>query len=467
MAERRPLPTGFLEGLERIVGAPHVDRDPERLALASRDETPGAAPALPDAVVHPGSTEEVSQILRAASEAGVYVTPRGAGTGHSGGCIPIHGGIVLATDRMARLLALDAENLVVDVQPGLILGDLQQAVEQAGLFYPPDPNSAAMCTLGGNVAENAGGPRALKYGVTRDYVLGVEAVLPGGEVLHTGKRTVKGVAGYDLTALLCGSEGTLAVITRITLKLVPLPRALETALVVFPSSEHAAKAVAATLAAGVVPRTLEYMDKDSLRALRNFGAPYRFPEAAGAALIVETDADAGEVAFAALCRAVDVMQGQGAIDTRVAADAAQRRDIWHSRKLLSQATRRLRKQKVAEDVVVPRSRLPELVARHGELGEKYQLGTCAYGHAGDGNLHCQVLFDDDDELPRVHALLHELFAVVVGMGGTISGEHGIGIAKRDFLPLEQSAALIDVQRRVKAAFDPAGILNPGKIFPRP
>ena len=464
---RRPLPNGFLSRLERIVGARYVTTDADGLERASRDETPNLLPSLPDVVVRPGSAEEIADVVRACAEASVYLTPRGAGTGHSGGCVPLYGGVVLATDRVARILAIDAENHVADVEPGVVLADLQAAVEEVGLFYPPDPNSAAVCTLGGNVAENAGGPRALKYGVTSDWLLGVEAVLPTGEGVRTGRRTVKGVAGYDLTSLLCGSEGTLAVLTKITLKLTPLPRAVETALVVMPSSEAAARAVAQVLAAGVVPRTLEYLDGRSIDAVQRFGAPYRFPAGAGAALIVETDADTPQLALESLARAVDVAHGAGALDALVASDDRQRRDIWQSRRLLSEATRRIKKRKVAEDVVVPRSRIPELVARHGELGDKHGLLTCAYGHAGDGNLHCQVLFDDDDELPQVEALLHELFTVVVSMGGTITGEHGVGIAKRDFLPLEQSEEVIALQRRVKAAFDPAGILNPGKVLPAP
>lgn len=462
---RRPFPASFLSRLEDIVGAKYVVTDSESLTQAAVDETPNGKPAMPDVVVHPGCTQEIAEVLRACTEANVYATPRGAGTGHSGGCVPVYGGLVLATDRVSRILKIDTENLIAEVEPGVILADLQQAVEEVGLFYPPDPNSASMCTLGGNVAENAGGPRALKYGVTSDFVLGLEAVLPDGTVLETGKQTVKGVAGYDLTSLLCGSEGTLAVMSKIRLKLVPLPRSVQTALVVFSSSEQAARAVAATLAAGVVPRTLEYMDRHSIEAVTRFGAPYRFPVDAGAALILETDGDDSEVAFAALSRAVEAMQKVGAMDAHVAQDEKQRRDIWQSRKQLSAATRRIKKRKVAEDVVVPRSRIPELVARHGELGEKHGLMTCAYGHAGDGNLHCQILFDDEEELPRVEALMADLFRISVEMGGSITGEHGVGYAKRDFLSLEQSPAAIDLQKRLKRVFDPAGILNPGKIFP--
>lgn len=462
---RRALPPGFLTRLEQIVGAKYVITDGEAFVASSRDETPNLVPAMPDVLVRPGSSEEIADVVRAASEAGVYVTPRGAGTGHSGGCVPIYGGLVLATDRVSRILRIDRENLVAEVEPGVVLADFQAAVEAEGLFYPPDPNSAAWCTLGGNVAENAGGPRALRYGVTRDYLLGCDAVLATGAHIRTGKQTVKGVAGYDLTGLLCGSEGTLGVLTKLILKLVPRPQVVETAIVVFSCSEDAAAAVAAVLRAGVVPRTLEYLDGRSIDAVRQFGAPYRFPANAGAALIVETDADTREVAFDTLHRAVDVMFERRAIDALVARDEGQRRDIWQSRKMLSEATRRIKKRKVAEDVVVPRSRIPELVARHGQLGEKYGLLTCAYGHAGDGNLHCQVLFDEDDELPRVDAVLRELFLAVIEMGGTITGEHGVGIAKRDFLALEQGEVLIELQRRVKEAFDPAGILNPGKIFP--
>lgn len=462
---RRPLPHGFLSRLEGIVGERFVRTDEEALLACSRDKTPGLEPALPDVVVRPGTSEEVLEVVRAAAEAGVYVTPRGAGTGKAGGCVPVYGGLVLDLGRLSRVLLIDAENLVARVEPGVILGDFQAAVEAEGLFYPPDPASLSSCTLGGNVATDAGGPRALKYGVTSHYVLGLEAVLPTGERVRAGRQTVKGVTGYDLVRLLCGSEGTLAVLTEITLRLVPLPGAVKTALCVFSSSRAAASAVAGILRAGIVPRALEYMDRASIEAVRATPAPYRFPEGANAALLLETDAETEEAAFHALSRAVEVASAHGALDALVATSERQRREVWESRWRLSEVVRRMKPKKVSEDIVVPRSRIPEMVARLDELGERHGLFTCAFGHAGDGNLHAQILFDDVAELPKVNALLDELFRLTVEMGGTITGEHGVGVAKRAFLAYEQSDALIKLERRIKAAFDPAGILNPGKMLP--
>jgi glycolate oxidase len=464
--ERRPLPDTFLSKVEKIVGGRHVITDAEALEPTSHDAAPNLPVVLPDAWVRPASTAEVAAVVGLCAEHGVYVTPRGAGTGQSGGAIPLYGGVVLGLDRLTTIVGVDREDLVTDVQPGVVLQTLQEVVEEEGLFYPPDPASMQWCTLGGTVANNAGGPRALRYGVTRDYVLGLEVVLPTGEVIRTGKRTVKGVTGYDLTALMCGSEGTLGVITGMTLKLLPQPRAVQTALCVFDTSEAAARAVAGILASGLVPRTLEYMDRVSIEAVRQQQPPYRFPAGAGAALIVETDGDDEPTAFAQLMRALDVAQAAGALDVLPATDEAKRREIWESRRLLSAATRRIKKTKVSEDVVVPRSKIPEMVARVGALGERHGLMTCAFGHAGDGNLHVQVLFDDPaTEMTRVEALLEDLFRQTIALGGTLTGEHGVGLSKQRFLGLEQSPELIALQRRLKAAFDPAGIMNPGKFLP--
>ena len=462
---RRALPDGFLTRLEAIVGAKYALTDEEILARCGRDETPNLAPALPDVVVRPGSTAEVAAVMRACAAQGVYVTPRGAGSGKSGGCVPVFGGVVLALDRLTSITRIDKGDGICVVEPGVILETLQQSVEAEGMFYPPDPASQSWCTLGGNVACNAGGPRALKYGVTGTYVLGLEAVLPTGETVRTGKSTTKGVAGYDLTSLLVGSEGTLGIITSITLKLLPNPLHVQTALAVFPSSEHAVRAVSAVLAAGILPRTLEYLDKDSINAVRVMNPPYRFPLNAGAALLVETDGESETGTLEALTRALDVCTEHGAVDALLATDAKQRRDIWQSRRLLSEATRKIKKRKVSEDIVVPRSKIPEMVARTGALGDKHALATCSFGHAGDGNLHTQILFDDESEMPRVEALLDDLFATVLELGGTITGEHGVGLSKKKYLPLELSADLLALSQRVKDAFDPAGILNPGKFLP--
>jgi glycolate oxidase len=461
---RRALPAGFLSKLSSIVGDGSVLTDDDTLTRHGRDETPNLPVSLPDAVVRPDTTAHVEAIMAMCSAHGVFVTPRGAGSGKAGGCVPVCGGIVLALDRMTRILDIDTENMIARVEPGVILQTLQEAVEAEGSFYPPDPASLSWCTIGGNVACNAGGPRALKYGVTGTYVLGADVVLASGERLKTGKQTTKGVAGLDVTSLLVGSEGTLGIITDITLKLLPTPRFVQTALAVFPGTESAVRAVSGALARGILPRTLEYMDKDSIDAVRVMNPPYRFPVNAGAALIVEVDGDSEQGTLESLARVIDVMTEQGALDAFLAQDEKQRRDIWQSRRLLSEATRKITNRKVSEDIVIPRKKIPEMVARTSMLGEKHRLKTCSFGHAGDGNLHTQILFHSDDDLPRVDAMLDDLFALTLELGGTITGEHGVGLAKKKHLPMELSAGMMSLQSRLKHAFDPAGILNPGKFI---
>lgn len=462
---RKPLPPDFISRLRDIVGENFAVDDEETLLRHGHDETPNLTPSLPDVVVRPGDVDQVQKVMQLCAKDSVFVTPRGAGSGKAGGCVPVYGGVVLGLDRLTRVLELDTENLLARVEPGVILQPFQESVESEGMFYPPDPASLSWCTLGGNVACNAGGPRALKYGVTGTYVLGVDAVLPTGERIKTGRSTTKGVAGYDVTSLLTGSEGTLAIITGITLKLLPNPRFVQTALAVFPSTEPAVRTVSAILARGILPRTLEYMDRDSIEAVRVMNPPYRFPVNAGAALILETDGESEQGTLEALERCLEVTSEFGAVDAFLAQDAKQRRDIWQSRRLLSEATRKIKKRKVSEDIVVPRSKIPEMVARTGLLGEKHKLMTCSFGHAGDGNLHTQILFDDDSDMPRVEALLDDLFDIVLEIGGTITGEHGVGLSKKKYLPKELGPDVVALQQRLKDAFDPRGILNPGKFLP--
>ena len=449
--------------LESLLGAGKVlGGDDEALAPWARDES-HCTPVAPAAVVLAASRADVEAVLRYAAEKRVPVTPCGARTGKSGGSIPAPGGIALSLERMDRVLAFEPDDGVIVVEPGVITGRVMELAEEAGLFYPPDPNSWEMCTIGGNVAENAGGPRALKYGVTRDYVLGLEAVLAGGEVIRTGRRTVKGVAGYDLTSLLVGSEGTLAVITEITLRLVPLPREVRTALCVFADAQAAARTVAAVLRAGILPRTLELFDDQAIAACADSG-PFRFPAGAGAAILAETDGDDGEAVMGALVRLGEIAVEQGALEVLVAQSAAQRRDLWATRRQVSSALKARFPRKISEDVVVPRSRIPEAIERFKAIGREHGFPVATYGHAGDGNLHTNVLFRDAVEAPAVEACLSALMRATLELGGTISGEHGVGLAKRAFLPWEQAPGLIALQRRLKAAFDPLGLLNPGKIF---
>jgi len=437
--------------------------DAEALEPWGRDESDlGCVP--PEAVARVESDAEIQAVFEVASRHRVPVVPVGARSGKSGGSLAVHGGIAISTERMNRILEVSSEDLVARVEPGVILATFQAEVERHGLFYPPDPNSLELCTLGGNVAENAGGPRALKYGVTREYVLGLRAVLPTGQVIRTGHRSIKGVAGYDLTALLVGSEGTLAVITEILVKLLPRPRQVATALVAFASVADAARAVSRVLAQGVIPRCLELMDDVSLAAIART-APGRFPARAGALLLVETDGNDETQVFDEMVRVAELIAADAAGEVLVARDESQRREIWEVRRYLSVNLKALHPLKLSEDVAVPRSRIPEMVDRAKAIGARLGLTVATYGHAGDGNLHCNVLFDSAAQRPAVDEAVAAILCAAVELGGTITGEHGVGLAKRDFLELEQGRELVDLQRRLKAVFDPLGILNPGKIFP--
>ena len=453
------------------LGSSKVDTsEAGREAHASDDSD--ATGRTPDAVVLASSREDVAAALAIAEEHGVPVTPRAAGTGRTGGAVPVAGGIVLATHGMTNILEIDREDLVAVVQPGVITGDLHAAVEAEGLFYPPDPNSMKTCMIGGNVAENAGGPRAFKYGVTREYVLGLETCLMGGRVLRTGKRTVKGVTGYDVTALLVGSEGTLGVFTEATLKLVPMPTEVATVLALFADVRAAADAVRRVVAAGIVPRCLELLDPGALEAIAKQGVS--FDARAQALLLVEIDGSGfpavsgGEGRSAPLDEAM-MRLGETlsttAVDVMVAQDAAQRGRLWEARRMLSPATRKLAKYKLSEDVVVPRSKLTQLLAEVDRIGEATKVRYLTYGHAGDGNMHVNFLWNAPEERPAVDDAIGRLMRATVALGGTLSGEHGIGIAKAPYLPLEQSSALIALQQDLKRVFDPSGLLNPGNFFP--
>jgi glycolate oxidase len=418
---------------------------------------------MPEAVVRVHSARDVHEAMRVCAEHEVAVTPRAGGTGRTGGAVPLAGGVVLAFEQMNQIKGIEVRDMIAVVEPGVILADLHAAVEAQGLFYPPDPNSLASCAIGGNVAENAGGPRALRYGCTRDYVLGLNVVTADGTALNLGKRTVKGVTGYDLTSLMVGSEGTLSVTTEITLKLLPKPQAVATLLAPLPSLQHAAHAVTAVLGQGILPRCMELMDEITLEMVRpDAGLP--ISERARALLLIELDGDESAL-DAQLERAGNALEQVGAIDVLVARHSGDRERLWAARRELSRALRRRAKHKLAEDVVVPRSQIPSLIERCRALSERYGVVMPCYGHAGDGNIHVNFLWDDPSDEPKVHQAIEGLFKEVIALGGTLSGEHGIGVLKAPYLPLEQSPALIAVQERVKAVFDPKGLLNPGKIFP--
>jgi glycolate oxidase len=407
---------------------------------------------------------DIELALSVAAEAGVPIVPRGGGTGKTGGAVPIEGGIVLDTLGFGQIKEINRHEGLAVVEPGVILSAFHAAVASEGLFYAPDPNSRVGCSIGGNVATNAGGPRAFKYGVTGRYVLGIEAFLVGGQRIQTGRRTAKGVTGYDVTSLLVGSEGTLAVFGDITLRLLRPPESRETLLVAFERMAQAAGAVMAIVAAGLGPSCLELLDLrllgDDIR--RELGPGRGQPEAL---LLIEVDGDA------AACRetgdrVAGVCEAHGAGEIQLARDAETRDRMWGVRSNMSATLRRSARHKLSEDVAVPRQALGELLARLEATSQRHRVRSVAYGHAGDGNLHVNFLWDEADEAPRVQLAIRELFEHAVALGGTLSGEHGIGVLKAPYLPLEQSPALIELERSLKHTFDPQGLLNPGKIFPR-
>ncbi|MGA9523993.1 MAG: FAD-linked oxidase C-terminal domain-containing protein [Myxococcaceae bacterium] len=436
-------------------------RDPDVLAAYGRDES-GSGEFPSDLVVFAEKTEHVSRVLRTCQQHGVPVTPVGARSGKSGGSLPLYGGVSLSLERMNQILSISGEDLVAVCQPGVVTGELMRAVEEKGLFYPPDPNSWEWCTLGGNIAENAGGPRALKYGVTRDYVLGLEWVLPDGEVVRVGRRTIKGVAGYDLTGLFVGSEGTLGVATEITLQLIPLPRVVKTALLLFRDVAHAARAVTAVLQGGILPRTLELLDDVAVKAVDGRG--FSFPPGTGSAVLAEVDGTDDDAVMAELARLGEICEANGATETLLAEEGRQREQLWAARRVLSTALRALKPQKVSEDIAVPRSRMVEVIERLKQMGAELGLTVATYGHAGDGNLHANILYDGPHERAKVEEAIQRMLRITVEVGGTITGEHGVGHAKRDYLPIEQAPELIALQKRFKALLDPRGLMNPGKMF---
>jgi glycolate oxidase len=458
-----PLPSAFVESLRAALGERGVFTDSATLDANAADAL-GRGHA-PDVVVCPADTAQVSAVARLCQQHRVPLVVRGAGTGYTGGAVPTHGGVVLSVERLNRILDIDAVNLTVVVEPAVITGDLQRAVEARGLFYPPDPASLDMSSIGGNVAECAGGPRAFKYGTTKRYVLALEAVLPTGEIIHTGSKAVKNVVGYDLTQLLVGSEGTLAIVTRITLRLLPYPPARATVMATFGDIRGAVNGVTALVQLGVIPAAVELIDGDSLRALEAHVGRDVAP-GASALLIVEADGVPAAVQEE-IDRASSALTASGAITVTRAANDAEREELWAVRRQLSFALRATGLIKINHDVVVPRGRVPELFEEVARLKAAHGLRIACFGHAGDGNIHVNLMLPpgDDAAMARAKRAERELFTRVVALEGSISGEHGIGFAKAPYLDIELSSDEIALMRRVKQAFDPAGILNPGKIFP--
>lgn len=420
--------------------------------------------ASPSAVVWPNDLQDVIDIMDFARSNRTPVIPRGAGTGMTGGSIPLQGAIVMSMERMNRILEIDRENMNVLVEPGVINGLLQRELERFRLFYPPDPASMKFCTIGGNVAENAGGPRALKYGVTRDYVLGLEAVLPDGSVITTGVRTAKGVVGYDLTRLITGSEGTLAVITKIRLRVLPVPEEVITLMVLFKDVEQSGNAVTAMLSNGIIPRTLEFMDGEAIRAVENY-KPIGLPIGVEALLLVELDGDPIVIKKEAEKITSICSHHQGEII--MAEDDSAREKIWEARRSISPALYHLKPSKLNEDIVVPRNRIPVILKKLRMLSDESGIKIVSFGHAGDGNIHVNIMADkaDKPEYEKALLLVKEVFRITLELGGTISGEHGVGMTKMNYIGMEIKPAEMDLMKKIKNIFDPLNILNPGKIFP--
>jgi len=464
METQSSLKPSDLKALRGIVGKEHVSTAIEDLICHSYDATKQMA--LPAAVVRPAAAQEVSGVLAHANEHRIPVYPMGAASGLTGGAVPVMGGIVLDMTRMNRIVTIDGQNMVAVVEPGVVCAEFQAAVEKVGLFYPPDPASSEFSTLGGNVAECAGGLRGMKYGVTRDYVLALEAVLPSGEIIHTGSRAMKNVSGYDLTRLLVGSEGTLCVFTQMTVRLLPLPECIRTVLAYFAGFDDAARTVSKVIEARIVPRALEFMDADALEAVRDYGE-FDFPPEAKAALLVEVDGDDAVTqreaeTVATICRE----NGCGTVS--VAISAEDREELWRTRRAVSPALYNLApKKKIAEDVCVPRSRLADLLGEIARIKRERSLRIACFGHAGDGNVHVNFLVESDtpEVVRRTEEGVEELLRTVVSYGGSISGEHGIGTTKTEYLGIEIPPRELDLMRRIKRLFDPNGILNPGKLFP--
>ncbi len=457
----------IIESLRRIVGEGNVLVDAEALDRYSHDETVGLR-AEPEVVVRVTGAAQISEVFRLAQREHLPVTPRGAGYGLSGGAVPVHGGIVLSLEKMNRILEIDRENLMVTVEPGVITGDIHRAVEAEGLFYPPDPASLDSCTIGGNIAEGAGGPRAVKYGTTMHYVCGLEAVLPSGEIIRCGGKLVKNATGYNLIQLLIGSEGTLAVVTQIVLRLLPLPKVQVDLLVPFDDFQAAADTVSDIIAHRILPTAIEFMEQDSILAVERLlqkGVPY---DDAAAHLLIQLDGNTQEGVDADMEVVAELCLRHGARDVLVARDRPTRDRLWEARRMIIESLKHESPVNHMEDVVVPRAEIHRLLKGMREIARRHGVRIVSFGHAGDGNVHVNLLKDnlpDDRWQALVPAVTEEIYHLALSLGGTLTGEHGIGATRRRYLPLALDEAQIALMRRIRDLFDPHHILNPGKIFP--
>lgn len=457
------LDQSTLDKLQSIVGSDNVLTAREDLIPYSFDGT-AAMKEMPGCVVFALSTDEISAVLKLANDTGTPVVTRGSGTGLSGGSVPSGDCIVLCTVKMERILEVDAANLTMTVEPGVTTIQIAEAAEKAGLFYPPDPGSMKISTIGGNVAENSGGLRGLKYGVTRNYVMGLEVVLPDGEVMWLGNKCVKDVAGFSLKDVMIGSEGTLGVITKVLLKLIPKPAAKKTMVATFDAMDHAAQTVSDIIAAQIIPCTLEFLDRTTIHCVEDF-AKVGLPLDCEALLLMETDGHPAAVAEEA-GKMEELARANGAKEVRVAKDDAEAAQLATARRSAFSALARLAPTTILEDATVPRSELAHMIRFVAEVAKKHELKIGTFGHMGDGNLHPTFLTDErnEDEMRRVHEAFDEIFEEAIRLGGTITGEHGIGLAKKEFLPKFAGEAQMRVMRELRTALDPKGILNPGKMF---
>lgn len=444
----------------------------ERLFLALEDRYSYSYDAsfgeyLPDIVIQPQSAGEISELLKIANKYRIPVCPRGSATSLSGGPLPVEGGMVLDMSRFPHKLVIDRENLLAIVSPAVITAEIHRKAEEAGLFYPPDPGSSHVSTIGGNVLENSSGPKGLKYGTTKEYVIGLELVTPQGDIIRTGGKTVKNVTGYDLTRLICGSEGTLGVVTEIILRLIPKPKARKTLVASFPSVIQSGHAITNILASGILPAAMEMMDNACIRAVEAY-QPSGLPVDDAALVIVEVDGHPAAVEEE-IADCGRICAERGATMVRVARTDSEREDIWKARKLVSPAITRMGPTKISEDATVPRSRIPEMLERLEQIRDKYKLNLVVFGHAGDGNLHPNIITDkrNIEEMRRVEDAVGEIFEAAVSLGGTLSGEHGIGTLKAPYMEMELGKAGLDMMVRIKKAWDPNNIMNPGKMFPKP
>lgn len=457
----------FLEAFETIVGKAHVYATPEMVEGYGRDQTENLF-YPPDLVIRPQTATEVSEIMKICHAHKIPVTPRGAGTGLSGGALPQWGGVVVSFERMNKILHIDEENLQVTTEPGVITEVLQDTVKAKGLFYPPDPNSRGTCFIGGNIAENSGGPKALKYGVVKDYVLNLEVVLPNGDIIWTGANVLKNATGYNLTQLFVGSEGTLGLVTKIVLKLIPLPKYDILMLVPFGKLEHAGAAVSAIFRAGFTPSALELMEIDSLKIVSKFvgSNAVALNEGTEAHLIIELDGNHLETLMEEMTAIAELLTGFECGELLFAEDARQKEALWKLRRRVAEAVK-LDGYSIEEDTVVPRAKLPELIRGVRKLGEEFNFKAVFYGHAGDGNLHIRIKKEGCKyslHNPEVIPALTALFNLVKSLGGTISAEHGIGLIQKEYMPIVFSSRELDLMRGIKKLFDPNNILNTGKIF---